>query len=316
MPRILIGVLVASLLITVGIFFYTRIQKSSLPPEPTTDTVVLINENGSVVGTQVYTETAVQQTASATAPAVLTTAAPVTETPAPQGETLPGESAAAQEAPSVPGTTAEVLNAFNAATLKAQSAGFVKTKTSTLNNYDIQGESLDTLKKLASSAFDSIAKECISGTLNCGTESFTATPGTGAQYLTASSLSEFDVKSAAAVPNGGSYTVTINVNDSVNPGTGSTAIEKLTKDFLTIADLQVYGPDNNLTVGKVDANIINAVVTAVIDTATGNLTSMKLDYVYSGSLSECSYKLAIKSFGGLSGTGDMNVSVSYDNFTY
>ena len=308
MPRILIGVLVTSLLITLGIFGYNKYKAALLPAEPTTDTIIMMNEQGSFVGTTIYTAPTTTETV---------TAAPVPVTQVPDITTVSTDTLTDTQVQStVPRTQAEVLTAFNQATLKAQSAGFNKTITSTLGNYDIQGESLDTLKKLASSAFDKIAKECISGTLNCGTQNTPVAKGSGAQNITASALSEFDIKSASAAENDSSYTVTINLNDSVNPGTGTTAIEKLTQDFITIDDLKIYGPENDLDVGKVNANIINAVVTAEIDTASGNLLNMKIDYVYSGELSECVYHLAIKSFTGLSGTGEMTVSVTYDNFVY
>lgn len=233
-------------------------------------------------------------------------------------EDVPAETPTeAPAASAVPQGTDAVLKAFNDATAKASSsASFTKTKKSELTSYTIEGESLDALKKVGGSIYDSLSEKTVMGTLNVGEETENAAKGAGGAMLIPSTLTAADVRNASAADNGTSYTVTIEVVDSVNPGTQPIPMEKFSKDFLVLEDIQKYGAEKDLTVIAAEATISNTVIKATIDTASGNLTDYSVSYSYEGALTDCNYKFLGKTYKGLHGSGALSVSVVYSSFAY
>lgn len=309
MNKILIGILVAALLVTCGTYFYHKVFVDE-PNSETTDVVVLIDgNNGQIIGTSTYapdnnnnnTQTPIDNTTQT--PNILPsddTTIPIADMPTniPAGNMPTNNQSAA-----VPSTPAEVLAAFNTASAKAATANGSKTVIKTLQDYSIEGDSVKTLKERAGDTFDSIAKSCIEGTLACG-----STNASGTGMLVGAAISEADVLSATATGDALNYNVTITLKDSINPGSGTTPIEKVTKDFLTLADLQANGPANNLTVGGVDATITATTINANV--VSNEIKSVKITYTYKGTLTDCVYKLAILKFDGISGSGSLTVEIN------
>ena len=280
----------------------TEIQSEEQSQQPASEV-----QDTPVTQTQTPTETAsVQETQ---APAENDTPA---EAPSENTE-QPAEEPASQSS-GIPEGVDAVLTAFNQATSKAASgASFTKIKKSELTGYTIEGDSLETLKKVGGAIYESLSEKTVKGTLNVGEETINGTKGSG--DLIASTLTATDVKSATATASGDGLAFTIEINDSVNPGTQAIPLEKFSKDFLVLEEIQKYGADMDLTVISAEATVTNTIVKAETD-ANGNLTSLSLDYVYSGALTDCNYKFLGKTYTGLHGSGDLKVSVSYSGFAY
>lgn len=307
MKRTIIGLVVTAILITVVSFVYKDLDKPKTQPE------VIYSVISPSQGPSVAPPTA------GVAPTVAEqTQPPLTNPPA---ETQAPTAAPTNSTPAAaPSTPEEILNYYNTATQKVnvQNPGFTKNNSSELGAYNIEGDSLNSLKKLAGSVFDSVAREVISGTLACGNTSETIAKGSPAgAELKASTLTLGDITEAKCVDNGGAYTITLTLKPSKNPSRGGDfPIAKVSDDFLVLADLQANGQAQKLSVSGVDCSLENAVVTAVIDSATGNMTSFKLSYDYIGTLTGCAYKFTVKTFDGLSGSGSIKCAYECTNFQW
>lgn len=216
----------------------------------------------------------------------------------------------------LPTSTAEILNYYNTATAKAANTkvAFSKTRSTTEGSYDA-GVVLKTFKSLVYQ-FIGIGAD------NVYTKDVAKNDENYSRYLKASTLTEGDIKEASVKQSGTDYIITIKVKDG-----GSTITDG--KNFKNNSPLDKSGIGVGLNdkdyydhktaenvydaideVGS-EATIIEkysgAVITATVDSATGNLKSMNVKFDISFDISKVL---------GSGGTATGTTTVEYKSFKW
>ncbi|MBQ8227577.1 MAG: hypothetical protein IJZ88_01040 [Clostridia bacterium] len=239
-----------------------------------------------------------------------------TDAPAGNAQSSTNANASGSKAPS---SVADVLNYYNTATKKAvdKKVLFSKERVSVEKSYKA-GVALKTFKGLVYQ-FMGVGEE------NKYTATVTKedTVDSYHKFLQASKLTAADVKNATCVDKNGIYTVTIQLKDgssSVQGGAvksaGGTALDKCgvsqgegDKNYWDHKNAQnVYDAiDDVAASANISESYSNAVVTATINSKTGNITSLTVKY---------DFKYEISNVMGSEGTATGSSTVEMKNFKW
>lgn len=269
-------------------------------------------------GKQDVTTTAEQLTEETTlAQETTVTAADVgdeTETTA-AGETSAADETTAAALP-MPTTEEEILTYYNTATANAANAkvAFSKTRSTTEGSYDA-GVVLKTFKGLVYQ-FIGIGAD------NVYTKDVARNDENYSRYLKASTLTKSDIKEASIKQSGADYIITIKVKDggsSITDGKNFKNNSPLDKSGIGVGmndkDYYDHKTAENVydaidEVGS-EATIVEkysgAVITATVDSATGNLKGMTVKYDISFDISKVL---------GSGGTATGTTTVEYKSFKW
>lgn len=256
------------------------------------------------------------------------TAADSTDSSAPSGETSntaetpaanngTSSTTPAAKTSSDPKTPEEIINYYNTATAKVVSLKPAYNKSRTTDNEKMDGSAgLKALKSL-------VYKFMGIGADNAYQENVTKDSYKDRDYLVASKLSASDVTSASCVKNGNNYVITLKLksgsssaNKSNPSSTPNTALDKC--GILTgVKDKGYYDHKNAMVIydaiqgtydtAEVSESYSDAVVVATVNSANGQITSLKVDWNVSVTLS----KLL-----GMSATASGISHVNYKDFKY
>lgn len=301
--------ILALLLAFAMLFAFAACGEDKTTDETTTTTTADVTEDVAANADETSSTAAEDSTAA------VDESAPVEDTSAATDESAPVEDTTVA-APAAPTTTAEIIALYNKSINAAYDAkvGFNKeryTDNETLN----AGFLLKTFGDLIYS-FMGIGVE------NKYTMDVTKgdwTDDVPHHYLRKSTLSAADVTSAKCTEAGGKYTIVLNVKSGNSKGAKSGGFNNspIDKCGICVGDTDKSyfdhktGPVIYSAIGEVLSSAVieesykNAVVKAVIDTATGNLVSLTIEY---------DIDVVIDAVGGGNATGSTHIF--YKNFKY
>lgn len=237
---------------------------------------------------------------------------------APAADPSTGDAPAASGS-KAPSSVAEVLSYYNTATKKAvdKKVLFTKDRTSVEKSYEA-GLALNAFKSLVYQ-FMGVGED---NKYNATVTKEDTVDGYH-KFLQASSLSAGNVKNATCTDKNGIYTITIQLKDgssSVQGGSvksaGGTALDKCgisqgedDKSYWDHKNAQnVYDAiDDVAASANISESYSNAVVTATIDSKTGNLTNLVVKF---------DFKFDISNVMGSSGTATGSSTVTMKNFKW
>ncbi len=212
-----------------------------------------------------------------------------TDAQSPTQATKPSDSTNASTGSKAPSSVADILKYYNTATKKVadKKLAFHKERSSVEKSYEA-GIALNTFKSLVYQFMGvGDANKYVADITKDDADSYH-------KYFLASSLTAANVKDAKLVDNNGTYTITINLKDGkseVKDGNvvsaGGTALDKCgisagenDKDYWDHKNAQnVYSAISSLAAkANISESYSNAVVKAVINSKTGNLTSLTVSF--------------------------------------
>ncbi|HBL41270.1 MAG TPA: hypothetical protein DDY98_06770, partial [Ruminococcaceae bacterium] len=240
-----------------------------------------------------------------------TTPAPTTEAPTTQKVTTTKKATATQAATTkaamkAPTEKAEILKVFNEASAKVVSAkpGFSKTVVTTVPSLE-----MGALAKIK------IVRETISSFLGEGSSKVSVAKGksNSAQYvksaLTASDLTKATCKLSA---DGKTYDIVLTVKNEKNPLKGKSALGRFTNDYKDAAEIKKGLDEAGVTLDSLTMTTTSVVITAKVDAASGQFTSLKYEIKTDAKMTNVKYTVArVKE-----ATGKMVNSVTFSGFKY
>ena len=178
-----------------------------------------------------------------------------------------------QEAP-VPDNTAEIVayykNAVNYAKTNGKTVILVKDGVLNYNGIVEAGELSSVAESLMGMFMSPSEAEISVKNESCKSSDI---PPSGINC----NLTVSGVKSASIKDNGNTYTVTIVAKDCVNPAPGSDGVGSLVNVIKAETIVSSVGSAPGLELNNISISYENVTVTAVIDKATGGLTSLKIN---------------------------------------
>ena len=221
-------------------------------------------------------------------------------------------------ASSVPSSKADIAAYYNAAVNKAvnSKAGFAKKRVTTLSNLD--GGALLKMQ---------IVVDTVNDFLGVGTTNVTNTKGKVGE-ISKASLTADDLSAATCTQNGDNYVINITLKNGSSKANASsksdtTALGR-TGLYSGVGDKKAFDYKNagNIYVGlnnaegasveSVAENNKNIKITATVNSKTGNLVSLHVDYDWHVNLTNVKYTV-VKIAGA---SGDAKTTVDFTNFKF
>ena len=219
--------------------------------------------------------------------------------------------------PDDPATKAEIVDAYNKAVNKAvdEKAGYKKVRVSQLGKL----EGADALMKI------SAAKNAVYEFLNIGETKYENKKGS-ADYFMKSTLADADVKSATYTKTGDNAVIKLTLNDGKCTAPVKTETSPLVRsgivcgtdpdnasyDYKNAANIyDAISGASGASVQTVSGKTENIVITAEVNTATGNLTSLSIKWNASVTMTKLKYTLIT-----INATGSMTTDIKLSDFAY
>lgn len=227
-------------------------------------------------------------------------------------ETVPAEE---PDTPDIK-SKAQIIECYNTAVNKAVSsgAGYSKSRTTSLEKL----EGAESLMKIQ------VARDAVYSFLGVGELEY-VNPKGKSEFMSPAELTESEVQSASFTDNDGTCTIRLTLADGKSEAPADTDTSPLRHSGLfTGSDdkpeydyknaRNIYAGLNNVenaSVEKVSEETKNAVITADIDSATGNLKSLSISFDWDARLTNIKY-----SFFKVSGTGIVKTTVEFKDFNW